>query len=52
MIEPPPDAIIAGIPNLQPNATPLTLMPSVVSHTETSLSVTEPSWPSITPALL
>jgi hypothetical protein len=43
MIEPPPEAIIAGTPYLHPNATPLTLMPSVVSQIETSVSVTEPS---------
>src|SRR5215211_4991213 len=52
MIDPPPDAIIAGTPYLHPNATPLTLMPSVVSQMDTSVSVTEPSWLIITPALL
>ena len=51
-IDPPPDAIIAGTPNLHPNATPFTLIASVVSQIETSVSVTEPSCASITPALL
>src|SRR5215211_3742047 len=52
MIDPPPEAIIAGTPYLHPNATPLTLMSSVVSQTDASVSVTEPSWLIITPALL
>ena len=52
MIDPPPEAIIAGTPYLHPNATPLTLMSSVVSQIDASVSVTEPSWLIITPALL
>src|SRR6266516_2273787 len=52
MIEPPPPAIIAGTPYLHPNATPLTLIASVRSQTAASVEATEPSLPSITPALL
>ena len=52
MIEPPPDSIIAGIPYLQPCATPFTLIASVVSQIDSSVESTEPSSASITPALL
>src|SRR5215216_818696 len=52
MMDPPPAAIMAGTPYLHPNATPLTLMSSVVSQIDASVSVTEPSWLIITPALL
>ena len=52
MIEPPPPAIIAGTPYLHPNATPFTLIASVRSQTAASVESTEPSLPSMTPALL
>ena len=52
MIEPPPVASIAGIPYLQPNATPFTLTPSVMSQMRSSVASTLPSSGSITPALL
>ena len=42
MIEPPPASSIAGIPYLQPNATPLTLIASVVSQIEASVVVDRP----------
>src|SRR5262245_33302325 len=43
MIEPPPLASIAGIPYLQPNATPLTLTASVVSQIVSEVASTDPS---------
>ena len=52
MIEPPPESIIAGMPYLQPWATPFTLTARVVSQTDSSVAWIEPSSPSITPALL
>ena len=52
MIEPPPASSIAGIPYLQPNATPLTLIARVVSQIASSVEWTLPSSGSITPALL
>ena len=52
MMDPPPVSSIAGIPYLQPNATPFTLTASVVSQIDSSVVSTEPSSGSITPALL
>ena len=51
-IEPPPVASIAGIPYLQPNATPFTFTASVRSQMASSVESTDPSSGSITPALL
>ena len=52
MIEPPPVPSIAGIPYLQPNATPLTFTARTVSHTASVVRCTEPSSAGMIPALL
>jgi len=52
MIEPPPDAIIAGIAYLQQRETPLTLISSTRSHTASLVFVGLSSSPGETPALL
>ena len=51
-IEPPPLAMMAGTPYLQPNATPFTLTASTRSQIRSSVASTDPSSGGITPALL
>ena len=52
MIAPPPVASIAGIPYLQPNATPLTFTASTASQIAPSASVIDASSSGMIPALL
>ena len=49
---PPPDAIIAGMPALQPSHTPFRLMSITRSHVDSGVSSTPPSSAGKMPALL
>ena len=52
MIEPPPVSSIAGMPYLQPNATPFTFTASTRSQIASVVRCTEPSSAGMIPALL
>ena len=52
MIEPPPEASIAGMPYLQPSQTPLRFTSMTVSHVDSGVSVAPPSSAGKIPALL